>query len=311
MTVSLPTKWVKKNGVQKGDEVNLEEENNRIIVGVNKSSRKRLAEIDITGLSRSAIMFYLRSIYRQGYDEVVIHFKNPKTIYYDLKKEEKVISVIHQEINRLIGFEVTQQREDFCVIKDLSGPSEGKLDIIIKRILFLLKDAIDDSVEAIKNKNYDKLETIEEKHDTITKFISYCLRMFNKRPDSSPENIHGLYHILCSLDVATDTIKYFARYVIRQKPAFSKKSILILENLRGLSSYTREILFDLNLNKVIEFMKLRADTKDLLDELMIEGKKKDVSLVFYLASMLELMRDLIEAKMSITPPKNTREISEE
>ena len=259
LTVSLPTRWVKKNSIKKGDEINIIEENNRMVVSVEKTSRKKLAEIDTTSLSRSTLMFYLRSIYRQGYDEIVIHFKNPKVMYYDVGKEEKVITIIHQEVNRLIGFEVTQQRENFCVIKDLSGASEGKLDMMIKRILFLLKDAIDDVVEAIKKKDYEKLETIEEKHDTITKFISYCLRMFNKRPDSSPENIHGMYHILCSLDVAIDTIKYFAKYAAHQKVLFSKKNILILENLKNLSNYTREILFELNLNKVVEFMKLRAD----------------------------------------------------
>ena len=299
LTVSLPAKWVKKNELKKGDEINISEEGNKITISTEKESGKKSVEVDVTGLSRSTIMFYIRSLYRQGYDEILVKFKNEKTIYHDTGREIKVISIIHQEVNRLIGLEVVQQREDFCALKDLSGVSQDELDSSTKRIFYLLKDAFNDVVIAIKEKKYSRLETIEEKHDTITKFISYCLRILNKRPQESIKHANGMYHALCSLDTTTDMLKYFSRDVRLEKIDFSNESIKLLESFLKLLSITREIFFDKNMNKIKSFMELRSNVKKRITAL----KSEETKLMYYLTPNIEIMRDLIETKLSITSPE--------
>ena len=160
MTVSLPIKWVKENHVQKGDELVISEENNRVVIGTQRKAKKNNITIDITNLNRNTIMFYLRSLYRQGLDEIEIYFENTETIYYDTGKQVKVISTIHQEVNRLIGFEVTQEKDQHITIADLSGTSDSEIEPIIKRIFYLMNDAIDESIIGMRNKNYKLLDSI-------------------------------------------------------------------------------------------------------------------------------------------------------
>lgn len=303
MIVSLPIKWVKKNSIAKGDELHVSEENNSIVINIDKQTEEKNAEIDISNLSRSAIMFYIRSIYRQGYDEIIVRFNNPKTTHFRVKKEVNVLSVIHTEVNRLIGVEITQQKENFCIIKDLSGVSTTELDTIIRRIFLLMKDTISDMVVAINNKEFYKLETIEEKHDTITKFISYCLRLLNKQPNFDAVKKSGLYHALCSIDLGIDYLKYFSRYVIIYKPEFCKNSLEVLEQIKDIQDLLHEIFFNFDLDKAMKFMELRANAKYLLDEIPENCSPQESASMFYIASYLELARDLLETKMSITPPK--------
>ncbi len=304
MTVSLPVKWIKRNNVCKGDEVDVKDENNRITINIEKESGKKIAKVDITGLSRSAIMFYLRSLYRQGFDEIMVKYSNQTTIHHDTNETVRIISVIHHEIGRLIGFEITQQREGFCVLKDLTGMAHDNVDIVLKRIFFLFKDTISDAAQALKSKNLEALETIEERHDTITKFISYALRFLNKSPDAPPERINGIYHILCSMDLGIDIIKYFSRYIFRNKIEFSEKGIMLIEKLQELSTLTREIFFNFSLEKVIRFMELRAEVKNMLDDALLLGNCKETYILFYIAPTIELMRDMVETKMAITAPKD-------
>ena len=72
-------------------------------------------EIDITGLDRSSIMNYIRSVYRRGFDEIVVRFNDPWTYHHRISQKKKVISIIHTEVNRLIGVELIEQKKLFAI----------------------------------------------------------------------------------------------------------------------------------------------------------------------------------------------------
>ena len=153
--ISLPRKWSQKYGVKKGDELEVEENGNKIVIGTEKGVSLETVEIDITGLDRSSIMYYIRSIYRMGYDEIKVNFNNPTTIHYRLNEKKSVIAVIHTEVNRLVGVEIVQQKENFCIIKDLSpNPPIAEFDNILRRIFLLITDATKELVEGIKSRNF-------------------------------------------------------------------------------------------------------------------------------------------------------------
>ena len=118
--ISLPRKWALKYGIKKGDELEVEEQGNKLYIGTEKTQESGNIEVDITGLDRDSFMFLIRILYIRGYNEIKLIFSNPTKNHHRLGKKVKVISEIHTEVNRLTGIEVIQQREDFCILKVLS-----------------------------------------------------------------------------------------------------------------------------------------------------------------------------------------------
>src|SRR3989338_9839204 len=89
--ISLPRKWSQKYNIQKGDELEIEEQGNRLNVSINKGIELLSKEIDVTGLDRTTILYYLQSLYRMGYDEIHVKFQNLTATHF---RENKEISVL-------------------------------------------------------------------------------------------------------------------------------------------------------------------------------------------------------------------------
>ena len=194
--ISLPRKWSQKYNIQKGDELEVEEQGNKIYVGTDKSQEAGNVEINITDLDRDSFMFLIRALYIKGYDEIKLIFNSPLTIHHRVGKKVTFLSQIHEEVNRLTGIEIIQQKENFCILKVLSESSIKDFDIIFRRIFLLLTDASNDLVTgAIKGDKY-LIESIEEKHNSITKFMASALRLLNKVGHTDYKNTTLFYYII-------------------------------------------------------------------------------------------------------------------
>ncbi|MBU4502331.1 MAG: AbrB/MazE/SpoVT family DNA-binding domain-containing protein, partial [Nanoarchaeota archaeon] len=76
MLVSLPAPWVKKFGIKKGDELELEEGNQNIIISTKKDYSASKIKIDISDLDTQVIKWTLSAIHKSGYDEVEIIYSS-------------------------------------------------------------------------------------------------------------------------------------------------------------------------------------------------------------------------------------------
>lgn len=297
--ISLPRKWALKHGIKKGDELNVKEEGNKIIIECGRGSILKKTELDITNLDRSSIMYYVRSAYRLGYDEIAVKFDNTVTTHLRLNKKVNVLSVLHAEVNRLIGVEIIKQTENFCVIKSISEGSIKEFASLVRRIFLLLKDAHEDLVEDIKNKDFSSLETIEEKHDTITKFVSYCLRLLNKYGYVDPKNTTVMYHILASIDKITDIIKYAARDVLKFKEKPKKETKDILDFMNSCIKDYIDLFYKFEVNKITDFTEKRDKVRKLIRASLKKITPEEVKVLGNMEEVLELLLDLVESRMSL------------
>ena len=58
--ISLPRKWTLKYNIQKGDELEVEENGNKIQISTEKVQEPGNIEVDITGLDRDSFMFLIK-----------------------------------------------------------------------------------------------------------------------------------------------------------------------------------------------------------------------------------------------------------
>lgn len=297
--VSLPRKWAQKYNIKKGDELDVEEQGNNIIIGTEKTQEPGSIEVDITILDRDSLMFLIRVLYIKGYDEVKLTFNNPITSHHRTGKKVKVISEIHAEVNRLTGMEVIQQKENFCMLKVLTQSSIKDFDVILRRIFLLITDASNDLIKGAEKGDKYLVESIEEKHNSITKFMANALRLLNKVGHPDYKNTLSYYYIIESLDCINDVLKESARDIVKSNIKISKPCGNILLRINeSLSDYHRLFYkFDF---KLVE--KISADRYKIIDDIKLLSRalsKEDIRLAMNMERIVEIIYTLKAARMAL------------
>ena len=294
--ISLPRKWSLQFGIKKGDELEVEEKGSQIIVSTEKGVKNKNVVLDVTDMDRSSIIFYIRSAYRKGYDEIEIHYKRPMTTHLRKDERKKISSIIYEEVYHLIGVEILKQKEDMCVIKDISNSSEKDFDIILRRIFLLLIEMGNDLLEGAKTKNDELLNTIEDRHDNITKLVSYCLRLLNKKgyPDVTQTSI--LFYIISNLENITDILKWGGRDMTYFKPKFTNDAIKVMDGVIDLIRKYYKIYYKFDTKGASELYELRSSllTK-IKNHKLFSGK--ELIILNNLAHINEIIVNLTETKM--------------
>jgi phosphate uptake regulator len=302
LIISLPVKWTKQYGITRGSELDVEEKGKTLLVSTESHAEPRRIEVDVSKLDRTSIIFYIRSLYRRGYSEIKVNFNKNTVYHFRVGKDVNVISIIHEEVNRLIGMEIIEQRGNFCIIKEITESSEKEFDSIFRKVFFQLEGAFEDMISSLEKNDLSTLSTIEEKHDTITKFVSYCIRLLNQGKLNSPENSPQFYHILISVDVIADIFKYFCRDVIDSKHAFRKDSIRILNEMLKLIGIYSKMQFKFDATLAWDLQNSRDAIKKKLQNSLME-KPDDFVFINYLSPIMEILRIMTETTLSCMEQK--------
>ena len=299
LIVSLPSKWVKQQGLKRGDEVEVSEEGGKLCISTEKKVELKTVEIDITGLDRTSIVLLVQGIYKKGYDEFTLRFRNPLTQYFRLGTDIEVPSVIHYVVGRLVGIEIIEQKNDYVVIRDISLPSPEEFDVALRRIFLLLKDASRDFMLGIKNKDVHAISSMEFKHDNITKFSNYCQRLLNKRTYRIPENSHYMFHVIATLDKIADVLKYSARYILEEKVSVRRFCASIIEGVNwSLETYST-LFYKYDLKIVCSLYENRnriiANMRGSIEKL----SAPELLIAQHYSHILEYLMDITESRMGM------------
>ena len=294
--VSLPRKWSQKYNIQKGDELEVEEQGNSIYVSTEKTKESGNTEINITGMDRDALLFLMRSLYVKGYNEIKLIFDNPLIEHHRLKKKVTVISEVHIEMNRLTGIEVIQERQNFCILKVLSEASIKDFDVMLRRLFLLITDACNDLINgAIRDDKY-LVETLEEKHDTITKFMANGLRLLNKYGHPEHKNTSLYYLIIECLDNINDILKETARDIFKLNiTKVSKNCESILHQINELLICYHQFFYKFDY-KLLE--KLSAQRYRILEDIRKLSEKMSKNELILITSMERVTDQILDMKVA-------------
>ncbi|RLE47436.1 hypothetical protein DRJ25_02435 [Candidatus Woesearchaeota archaeon] len=299
LIVSLPSKWVKAHDVKNGDSLEVKEDGNNIIFSLKQDkSVKKIVEVDFSGLDRSSVMFYLRSLYRQGYDIVKIRFKDALIPYFRIGRAVNIVNVIKQEVNRLPGFEIIEQRQDYCLIHVITEMNGAEFENVFKKIFFMVDDAFEGISESLREKNSLYSRSFDEKHNSITKFISYCCRLLMTEKIQGYQNNLQLYNILTDFDVVADTLKNFCRELYKLKRTrFHKDFIRLFDVLKGMQKLFYRLFFNFKKDYLVEFERSKEMLfKGLFASKMPSPQKR---ILASLLAISDIQRDLIESRLII------------
>ncbi|MBU0615889.1 MAG: AbrB/MazE/SpoVT family DNA-binding domain-containing protein [Nanoarchaeota archaeon] len=299
LTITLPSKWAENLNIKPGDEVNLEELGTSLNISTEKAINLDSISINLTGLDRTSIMYYIRAVYRRGFDEIKVRFDEQYTHHIRIDKKKNIISVIQKEVNRLIGVEVIDQKKDSCVIKDISGDSFKDFDVILRKVFLLTNESLDNIIKGTRTKEKCFLEEVEDKHDTITKFISYCLRLMNQKGYPDYKKSRFIYTIINALDLIADINKYAAREIISYNKIFKKDTISVIELIRTNFNTFYELYYQFNLQKFAKLNEIRDKILKITDKIHNKIPGKELLILRDMEHILEIIREISGTRMGL------------
>lgn len=298
LTITLPRGWVVKNNIKGGDEIEVNEIGRELRVSPSQDSHSHV-EIDISGLDHNSIRQKIRSTYKKGFDEITIRFSNDKVIELRTGKSFLTIDVINEEVNLLLGFQITHQAKGICIIKDFALGSTGDFDGALRRVFLLLIEYGNDFLRSVKEMDRTSLAGMRDRHFNIGKFIFYCLRLINKGLKNTPGDTSFIYYIVTTLDDIVDIIKYAGAEILSHQNKLSKEIFtiisIIIEQNRNFYSY----FYKPTNIKIRELAEVRWKVKKAISELKSSTPAFEVRLVAMMEPILELYYHLAEPRMAL------------
>lgn len=224
LTVTLPAKWVKENNLLPGAEVELLEKDRDLLITTQNTDVSKKATIRVMRPKR-LVSRHIFNLYRKGVDEIRIHYDDPI-----------IIKDIYKFIPLLMGFEISVQGTDHTVIRNVLSIKDKEFDSSMRRYLLVTKSLAEESYNALKAGEIEKLEGIMELEKVQNRLYLFLSRTVSKRPDIVKEPLLHYLFIQRVEDLADD-YKYLLGYMIENK--MKKLSTEVL----GLLMKANQLLF--------------------------------------------------------------------
>lgn len=292
--ISLPRLWAKKYNISKGDELEVTIKDN--ILEISTEQKDQLSEIiiDISNLDRTSVFYALRSAYRRGYDIIKVKFNNKTTIHYRTGEKVLVSTLLNQELQRWVGMQIIEQKENYFVYKSISKPSFEEFDLMLRRSFLLLLDACDEFVKAVGEKDTLTLGAMDEKFYNILIFITYCQRLLNKIGYSEKYKNSLLYVILLNLNKIGDILRYSARDAIKLQKT-NPKTVNILKDIFSTVRIYYDLFYKFDFTKFTQIYKMRDTILRDIDAVKKTVTVEELMLLVYSRQVLEILVHNIEA----------------
>ena len=168
LMISLPSKWCKHFNIQKGAELDVEEQGSEIKIRVNENKSLLETTVDISNLGYRTGKWTLGIPFTAGYDLInVNHEENQKDFINSIIREE------------FIGFIISEQNDNKTVFKKVTMESEEEFDALLRRVFLLTIDLSQKVVTALNEskpsalKNYLVMEKTNNQLDFFRKLVHF------------------------------------------------------------------------------------------------------------------------------------------
>jgi len=196
LTITLPFGWAKKYGLNKGDELEVIEEGSKLSVATQAevdSLKKVIDPAKFGAFSKNN----LAHVYMLGYDDIEIKFD-----------DERTLNDIKSLIPDCIGLEIIDQKSDKVFLKSMMKTHESEFETSLRKSIQLTAEMGKEVIQAIKNKEYQKLKEIRHLESINNKFCMFCARILNKRGYKNAKRTNQMYEVVKHIERVADEYKY-------------------------------------------------------------------------------------------------------
>ncbi|MCK4589867.1 MAG: phosphate uptake regulator PhoU [Nanoarchaeota archaeon] len=284
LTVSLPANWVKKYGIKKGDELEVEENSVGLLVSTGKNMAFSKKEIDISHLS-PLIRRCIKKLYQEGYDELDVVYG-----------EAKYIEEVQEFIPQLIGYEIVEHGDSRCVIKDVTNIGDGQFDKLLRRMFLLLKGIFSDTCTGLEKNDGVMLRNAKLRDREVNRLANYCIRDLFKHGQTDNRKMTNFLKVYQCEQVG-DEYKNMILTIAEEKVKVSRDFLKYHQEVEKFFDLIYHFTFDATVKRAIEVERQHKRLKKTLEKKLLKSKSKELESLFFLRSLVNMMMVLHEIEL--------------
>lgn len=287
--VSLPSKWVKKYGVQKGDELEVKDNSSSIVFSTKKHVDVKKTSIDITKTNERPLRWLLSSLHKKGYDEI--------ELFYENTNKTPVIQELVKDL--FVGFAIVHQSNKRCVLRAISQEKDGEFENILRRAWLVTLSMADSVLEYIENGQQKQLKELIALEKTNNQLTNFCQRTLNKTGHIDHTKTCFYYVVAWNLEKVCDDYKYICETLSETNVKLSKESAALFKETNKFLRTYYELFYSFDLNKLNE---LNTSKKSLIakaQKLISLKKGPEAATVNYLMGALLKTADFSSSTIAL------------
>ncbi|MBI2148820.1 hypothetical protein HYU23_04005 [Candidatus Woesearchaeota archaeon] len=284
LMISLPSRWIKQNNLDKGNEINLEQIDNNLLISAGLVETKSETTIKLLDLTESSIRTLITNTYRTGYDKIKINFYN-----------EEQFKILKNIINtRLIGFEVIKKEKDYCIVENITEPSADQFDNIINKMFYSISEFME-----LTRKRFEKLsvnDNYEEIENRIQKYDNFCRRIISKKKLSNKKS--ELFWNFLALIIHGQREIYHLNKLLDKTILISKETKELLNHTIELFNYIKDGYFKNNIEILSKVHKIEKELIYKKGYSLLQEKKGKENIIIH--HLLTAIREFYQSNSPLS-----------
>lgn len=275
--VSLPSEWTKRYALAKGDELDVQEVEGRLVLSTEKSLENSSISVNL-GNTMPMTTRILAALFKSGYDEIYID--------YAFDDERKLIEDV---IDRnFIGFEIVKQKENRIVARKVSEENIVEFDNVLRRIFYLIKFIGNEAMDADRK----TMKELISKDIEINKLADFCRRMLNKKGYSKFKRTPALYYVVEELEKIADEYRDLLKYVLENDINLDRESF---DKTNQFFDMVYDCFYAFELKKIADI----GRTRQLLKEEFLEQIRQNLGKDRHRAAVYIFFRNIVEKSFDL------------
>jgi len=273
--VSLPREWCKHNNLKKGQEVDVLETHNKILISTEANPVKRDIEVDVSELTPRLADRLLARAYQQGYDELTIKFD-----------KIEVGIALQTKVRELLGFDVFEQDENKIVIRSISSKLDVDFDAALRKAFLIVMDISQTCLVAFKKGDTNTLKNLHYRDLELNKFCYFCLRAINKGQYDAYDK-YILYYIIETLEDVGDAYKELMDSLV--KISSKPKMINIFEKTNEVLRLSYQFFYKPDKISVVNAYDKLLVTRKLVEQSIKNSSPEEIKTLMIFDTILRLI----------------------
>lgn len=239
--VSLPSKWIKAYNIKKGDELDLEELGNSILIKpLRAGTETKKIDLKIDTFSERTFRYAISALHKAGYDEI--------TLYYENQKLKDTIQNVLQ--NLLLGFVVIEQTTKKVVLKNVANEIDSEFNPALRRAFLVTISLANSSIEAITSRQFSTLTSLINLEMSNNQLTSFCLRLMNKGLYKDENKKIFLATVIWNLEKIADEYKSICINLSNNNKEISPEILNLYKEVNELFTLYYELFYSFSPEKL-------------------------------------------------------------
>jgi len=281
LSISLPSKWIKKFNIKKGQELGVEEQGNSLNISAQSLDSSDNALVNVSELNPISTKI-IGIAYKSGYKQIkAVYTLGKKVIHRGRKIAE--IDMIKNTFDHLIGMQLWEigksGNTNYAIAKESAKIIPKEFDSVLNKLFFHLMHQTDLILESLASKK-DLFSESALTERLINQTQDLCIKILYLNGHDIYKKTLPCYNLVMKLESIGDKYFRIAERVHKNKIQIDKESIEYLNKLNlileEIGSLNRKFISKKAINLVVKIEKNLVEYEEFMKKIRTQD-----NLIYY------------------------------